>query len=159
MYDGVSPSKKYKQFHSGFSTPTTRNRRTCTKHESYNEERYSTPSNTSSHRSSFVQLEIANTTPKSTKGRRLAIMHAQQEICLSGKDIQKSVKSKLPMLSMADTDRLKERQVKIAGPGQSLAVECPTEDASTEENGDLLTKMRNRRSLMVVKQIDASLKL
>lgn len=121
---------------------------------------YSTPTRTPSKRLSYVKLEIASTTPKPTKvlkhSSRLSILRTPQEIHLSGKDIQKSVKAQCPTV---DTDRLKKRQFKIAGPKESLVVEYSPEVSSVERKCDFLYRMKGDKQPLVAKQIDTSSQL
>lgn len=148
-----------------YSTPKTGKRGTRTNHESYSAMHYSTssrtPSSTPTKRLSYLPFELASTTPKPTKApkqsARLAIMRTPQEIRLTGKDVQKSVKAKC--LSV-DTDRLKNRQLRIAGPRESLVLECPPEVSSAEKiGGDFLFRKKLEPQAMIAKKVDISFEL
>lgn len=118
----------------------------------------STPQGTPSKRLSYLPVEIANTTPKPLKGAkhssRLAIMNTPQRVLVTGKEIQKSAQEKCPTV---DTDRLKERQVTITAPNESVILECPPESPpSAEKKGDLLSRLMSAKSAIIARQLDTS---
>lgn len=107
---------------------------------------YSEPSK----RLSYVQFEVASTTPKPTKSSKQSPRSAIMR--LTGKDVQKSVKAQYPSV---DTHRLKDRQFEI-GPRESLLVECPPEVSSVEKKGDFLSQLKAEKLAFIVKEIDNS---
>lgn len=158
--DEPSSAKENKTSQSTFLTPkaSTRSRRTTM--EAYSAMQLSTPQSTPTKRLSHVSVEIANTTPKPAKGAkhssRLAIMDKPdkpKEIHVTGDEIQKLVHAKCPS---ADTDRLKKRDVFIAGPNVSLIAECPKSSPSDKKR-DLLGSLKNKtaNTPLLAKEIDA----
>lgn len=154
--DQPSPTKKFKLSQSTFSTPKSSHRRRRTVHETHSIVQHSTPKSTPrSTPSKLLSLEVATTTPKPLKGTkhssRLAIMNTPQKVHVSGKDIQKSVKTKCPTI---DTDRLKNRgDITISGRGESLVVECQIESPAAS---DILSRLKNETKPFIAKQIDTS---
>lgn len=156
--DEPSPTKENGTSQTIFATPKVGRRSTRMSQESRSNMQYSTPVKTPSKRLSYLPLEVASTTPKPLKGAkkssRLAILPASpQEIHVSGKDIQKSVKAKCPTL---DTHRLKSKGRMSIGPRESLLVECPPESPTVEKKVDILFRMKNDKTPLVAKQIDTS---
>lgn len=154
--DEPSSAKENKTSQSTFLTPkaSTRSRRTTM--EAYSAMQLSTPQSTPTKRLSHVSVEIANTTPKPAKGAkhssRLAIMDKPKEVHVTGDEIQKIVHAKCPT---ADTDRLKKRDVFIAGPNVSLiaTIESPPSDKKCDLFGSLKNKTAN--TPLLAKEIDA----
>lgn len=148
---GPSSTIEYKT--SPFSTPKTSNRSRRTTIEAYSAMQCTTPQGTPSKRLSYFPIQIANTTPKPAKGAkyatRLAIMDKPQEVRVTGRDIQKTVPT-------VDTDRLKKRQMSIAGLNESVILECPTESPSVDKKGDLFCRLKNETAPILAKQLDTS---
>lgn len=140
-----------------WSTPKSSNHKTSN-YEAYSETQYCTQSGTPTKRASYLQIEIANTTPKpakaSKKSHRSSISHSVQKICISGKDVQKSIQKKCPT---ADIDRLKSRQITIDKPGESLLIECsPVVAPKQGSGGDILSRLKRKSEALAVRQRDQS---
>lgn len=154
--DEPSPKKKSKKSQPNFSTPKFSNTRSTRMNY---ETSYSTTENdgTPTKQLGYLQIEVANTTPIPIKmpknSRRSAITQSPQEIHVSGKDLQKSVKGMCPT---ADINRLKNRHMTIDEPNTSLHVACTPGGTPNEKKGDILFLMKKKPTPLVVKQIDNS---